>query len=508
VEELKPRPFPPGEYDVVVVGTGPGGLQTSYSLTRAGVTNHALLSADEAPAGMFRRFPIFERLISWTKPDAPFEPQSREYEAYDHNSLVADEPEARALVVGHMDRSFDVPARAEMKSAIVEFVERTGIRARYSCRWTGTRREGDRIVLETSDGEYSCRAAVFAVGMTEPWSPPLPGGEHATHYVDCRRAEDYRGKSVVIIGKHNSGFEIASGLLPWARELVLISPRPVDLSVLVHSPLRLRYLQPYEEYVRGGAGTCVVDAAIARIERNGGGLHVVADGTTRPGRLEFRADEVILATGFQAPLGDLRKLGVVTTTNDRIPSLTPFWESISAPGLFFAGNVTIGSRGLRKNGLAPSSSSVNGFRYNARLLARHLAERLGIPQPRPRLRAEEVGSLLLHELARGPELWIQKGYLARVVSVDEAEGIRDEGIVPLEHFVDGAGGPDAAAVAIEVAPDGTIFPTVYVRRRGDLAEYELDPHAALAFGGDPYRRALESLIGPLIGSAAPSAARR
>ena len=488
-----------------MVGTGPGGLQTSYCLSRAGVTNHALLSADEAPGGMFRRFPIFERLISWTKPDAPFDPQTREYEAYDHNSLIADEPEARALVPRFMDRSFDVPARAEMESGIVEFADRTGLRARYSCRWTGTRREDERLVLETTDGEYRCRAAVFAVGMTEPWAPPLPGAEHAMHYVETGPAAAYRDKRVVIIGKHNSGFELAYGLLPWARELVIVSPRPVNISVLAHSPLRVRYLQPYEEYVRGGAGTCVVDAAIARIERNGGGLRVVADGTTRPGRLEFGADEVILATGFQAPLGDLRELGVVTTTNDRVPSLTPFWESISAPGIFFAGNVTIGSRGLRKNGLAPNSSSVNGFRYNARLLARHLAERLGTPQPRPRVRADEVGSLLLHELAHAPELWIQKGYLARVVSLDETEGIRDEGIVPLEHFVDGGGGPDAAAVAIEVAPDGMIFPTVYVRRGGDLAEYELESHPALAFDGDSYRRDLESLIRPLVGSAARSA---
>ena len=68
--EAVERPFPPGEYPVVVIGSGPGGLQLSYGLRRHGV-EHAVLSADDGPGGMFLRWPFFQRLLSWTKPHAP-----------------------------------------------------------------------------------------------------------------------------------------------------------------------------------------------------------------------------------------------------------------------------------------------------------------------------------------------------------------------------------------------------------------------------------------------------
>jgi thioredoxin reductase len=495
--EVVDRPFPPGNYDVVVVGSGPGGLQTSHTLSWLGV-QHAVLSRDDTPGGMFRRFPIFERLISWTKPDAPVDRQSREYEWYDHNSLVGEEPDARGLAPNFMDRTFDVPSRAEMEAALAAFVERAGVRVRYGCSWTATRREDDgRLVLETTDGEYRCRFAVFALGVTEPWTPPIPGAEHGTHYVQTKPPGAYRDKRVVIIGKRNSGFEIGHGLLPWARQLVLVSPRPVQLETLAHSPLRLRYLQPYEEYVRGGAGTFVVDGAIEQIERSNGDRRVVAEGTTRPGRLVFDADEVILATGFKTPLQDLRDVGVATVLNDRVPAQSPFFESISAPGIFFAGNVTQGSKGMRKHGAGPNSTSVNGFRYNARVLAEHLAERLGIARKRATVEPLALVDYLLRELSCAPELWIQKNFLARAVSAGD-DGLRDEGIVPLEHFLD-SGGPDAVAAAIEMDPRAVIHPTLYLRRGGRIEEHELQPHPVHAYGGPAYVREAVSILKPLTG---------
>ena len=496
MEGLDDRPFPPGAYDVVVVGSGPGGLQTAYFLARAGI-NTAVLSRDPAPGGMFRRFPVYQRLISWTKPDAPFERGTREYEWYDHNSLLADDPAHQALVPKFMDRTFDVPAREEMEAALVAFVERTGMRVRFGCTWESTRREEDGFVLETSDGEYRCRVAVFALGMTDPWRAPIPGIEEAPHYVETRPPQAYGGKRVFIIGKRNSGFEVAQSLLPWARQIVLASPRPVQTAVLALSALRVRYLQPYDEYVRGGSGSFVLDAAIEKVERSGDGYRVHTRGTSWDGELEVEADAIIAATGFRTPLRDLPRLGVATVGDGRLPAQTPFWESVSVPGIYFAGNVTQGSPGLRKHGATGSSTAVNGFRYNARVLARHVAEtHFGIAPERPRLDRDAVVPYLLSELARAPELWIQKNYLARVVSFREGE-IGDEGIVPLAHFVD-SGGPDAVAVAVELDPEARIVPAVYVRSAGRVEDDHLSPHPLHDFERDEQRAQLAARVAPLL----------
>jgi len=470
-------------------------MQASYYLRHHGV-EHAVISRDPSPGGMFRHFPFFQRLLSWTKPYAPVPRAARWYEWYDWNSLLAVEPEARSIMPSLMDGSSSFPSRPEMERNLVTFAERAGLQIRFDCAWELTRRDGDRFVLTTTDGEYRCEAIVFAVGVAEPWVPDTPGFEHVVHYANIRPAQEYAGKRLFIVGKENSAFELANGLLPWAQRLVLASPRPAKLSVNSNSlaGIRARYVQPVEDQMLGG-GVFILNASIMRIERMGDGYRVHclrSDGGTE---LNVDADEVIAATGWTCPLRDLDDIGVARFGRSLLPSMTNYWESATVPGIYFAGTIGQGSAGMKKYGLPANSGAVHGARYNARVMVGHLAQtKFGVQPERPPIDPDRVVDFLLEEATMAPELWNQKSYLAHAVSLDGGGGLVDEGIVPLADFVDTEGGA-AAAIAVETDDTGSIHPAVYVRAEGKPAvETLLQAHPLHDFRSAENRAQLASVL--------------
>jgi len=137
---------------------------------------------------------------------------------------------------------------------------------------------------------------------------------------------------------------------------------------------------------------------------------------------------------------------------------------------------------------------VHGHRYNARVLVRHLARTIfGQELERPRLSRADLVPFLADQLTLAPELWNQRSYLARVVSLEPDDGIRDEGVSPLSHFVD-TPGPDAVAVTLEPTPEGHIYPAVYIRRKGAVEERVLDADPLNDYHGAAVQRALEEIL--------------
>ncbi|HYO41888.1 MAG TPA: NAD(P)-binding domain-containing protein [Candidatus Limnocylindrales bacterium] len=503
--DAQERPFPPGEYPVLVIGSGPGGLQVSYGLRSHGI-EHAVISADDGPGGMFLRWPFFQRLLSWTKPYAPVQRGTREYERYDWNSLLASEPDARAISAGFLDGASYFPSRPAMQRNLETFAERAAIRVRYGTRWERTRRVdgpdgGTTFVVDTTDGEYRCRVLILAVGIAQPSSPPTPGIELARHYADTREAATYAGKRIFIIGKQNSGFELATGLAPWASSITVCSPTPAKTSVQTKSlaGVRARYVQPFEDGFLG-LGVRILDASITGLTAVGDAIRVDLRRTSDGEAMCVEADEVIAATGFTCPLLDLPDLGVATFGASGLPAVTPFWESASVPGIYFAGTISQAAQGLKKHGVPAHSGAVHGHRYNSLILARHIAEtRFGRPAERPAVTPDQLVDYLLHEAANAPELWHQKAYLARVVTGGPG-GLRDEGILPLVHALDGMS-EDMVAMTVESDGQGGLYPVAYVRRAGALTEHALAPDPLLDFETHRHRAGLSAAVADLLGVA-------
>ncbi len=489
----------PGSYPVIVIGSGPGGLQTSRSLSELGI-RHAVISADPSPGGMFRHWPFFQRLLSWTKPYALAEPGTPAYERSDWNSLLSEDPVSQGLQRGLMDGTSSFPTRAEMEANLMAFADRAGIEVRTGCTWQSTRlvdeADGTRFVLQTTDGELRCAVLVVAVGVAEPWMPTMPGMELVHHYGQVRPAETYADKRVFIIGKQNSGFELATGLLPWARQLVLASPSATTLSVVTRTlvGVRARYLQPYEDAMLGG-GVTILDAAIDRVERTAdGALNVRVHRTDRDETLVLEVDEVIAATGFTTPLQDLPTLGCAVAGQSRLPVQTPWWESTTLPGVYFAGTITQGARGLRRHGVPSNSGAVHGARYNARLLARHLAStRFGVATERPVYSREAAVDHIARQLSRSPELFHQRGYLARVLMPDGSGGLVDAGTQPLAWALDA---PTSVSLSVTLEADGSgaIYPVLYARRGAATMERMLDPDVSLRYDGAEARRIIGEVV--------------
>ena len=303
------------------------------------------------------------------------------------------------------------------------------------------------------------------------------------------------------MGKANSGFELASGLLQWASPIILASPRPAQLSVNIHSlgGVRARYVQPWEDAALGG-GVFILDAAIERLEKHADGIAVYTRRSDNSEPFVAEVDEVIAATGFTTPLGDLPALGVSTFGRSGLPAMTNHYESATLPGVFFAGTITQGVSGLKKYGIPANSGAVHGHRYNARLAVDEIARRyFGMARPRPEVAPDDVVERLLESASSAPELWHQKSYLAHALSRDPDGAIRDEGIVSLAEYVD-TDGPDGAAITVETDDRGSIHPAVYVRRRGRVdADAVLDESPLTEYRSAGHRAQLRSLLGDTLG---------
>ena len=409
------------EFDYIIIGGGPAGLQLAYFLSKS-ERSYLILERASTVGAFFERFPRSRSLISFNKKFSVYsDPELRL--RWDWNSLLTDNYEFP--FTDFRDRLY--PTAEELLRYLRGFAERYRLAIRYrTAVQTVVKDSSGRFVVEDGDGNrYVARCLVIATGASRLYVPPIPGIELAEGYESVSmRPDDFAGQRVLILGKGNSAFEFAECILDRAQLIHLASPTPIRMAWKTRhaGDLRAHYtrlLDAYQLKMLHGALDCIVESIEQRPD--GKFAATVAYTHAQGERERIVYDRVVRATGFQfdaSIFGDGARPALAI--NDRFPDMTSNWESTNVPDMFFAGTLM-----QRRDYRRAATPFIDGFRYNIRTLY-HLLEQRYHDRPLPvehlALDAQSLTRSVLGRICRSSALWAQFGYLCDTIVADEEAG--------------------------------------------------------------------------------------
>ncbi|GAA4526678.1 FAD-dependent oxidoreductase [Brachybacterium paraconglomeratum] len=305
--------------DVVVIGAGQAGLSAAYHLLRRGGLEVVILDAEAGPGGAWRH--------RWDSLAMATVNGIRELPGMPVVEAAADQPSNQAVpdYFADFERRFEVPIERPVRVTLVEDDPSTDPDS-----------DGPLPLLVHSVGADGVRRppvrtrAVFnATGTwTRPFRPAYPGATsfrgRQLHTADYRRAEDFAGKRVGIIGGGISALghllEIAEvGQTFWyTRREPVFADRPfteeVGREVIAGVTERVRQGLPVRSVVSatGLAWTPELRQARRRgvLERRPMFTALTPDGVQEADGSHTPLDVLLWATGFRHELRHLRPLSL------------------------------------------------------------------------------------------------------------------------------------------------------------------------------------------------------
>lgn len=408
------------DLDYLIIGAGPAGLQLGYYLEQ-NQRDYLILERAANPGAFFEAFPRHRKLISinkvYTGKDDP-EANLR----WDWNSLLS---ESDDLLFKHYTKRY-FPQAENLVHYLADFARHFDIQIKYETDVVNVRKEGDRFVLRDADGNvYTSKRLIVATGLFKPYIPDIPGVELCENYVDHSvEPENYIDQRVLVVGKANSAFETADNLIETAAAIHICSPDSVRFAWQTHYVGHLRAVNNnfLDTYQLKSQNT-VIDATITRIEKQGQQYLVHLAYTHANGQTAVVPyDRVIFCTGFRFDDSIFdESCQPELSIRDKFPAQTSEWESVNVPDLYFAGTV-MQACDYRKT----MSGFIHGFRHNITALSNLFEKKYhGASWPFEEIEAtpEAILRRVIDRVNRSPGIFLQPGFLADVVVVDETQGV-------------------------------------------------------------------------------------
>jgi cation diffusion facilitator CzcD-associated flavoprotein CzcO len=339
------------EKDVVVIGAGQAGLSSAYFLRRSGM-DFAVLDANPAPGGAWQhRWPTLRMATVhgiFDLPGMKFAPPS------------PDEQAATAVPAyfAAFEREFGLDVHRPVTVSAV--------------------RPGDRLLVETSAGDWSARAVINATGTwTRPFWPHYPGrfAGRQLHTADYRGPAELAGKRVLVVGGGTSAVQLQLELAEVAETFWVTRRPPVfrtepftheyGRQIIAHVDERVRAGLPPESVVRATELVLTPEIAAARqrglLARRPMFDHLVPTGVAWRDGTTLDVDVILWCTGWRAALDHLTPLGL------RGPG----------GGIVMDGTRVVAEPRLHLVGYGPSASTVGANRAG-RVAVREIRQLLGV----------------------------------------------------------------------------------------------------------------------------------
>nr|XP_057906004.1 FAD-dependent oxidoreductase domain-containing protein 2 [Doryrhamphus excisus]XP_057906005.1 FAD-dependent oxidoreductase domain-containing protein 2 [Doryrhamphus excisus] len=430
-------------HEYCVLGAGPAGLQMGYFLSKA-KRDYIILERNLGPGSFFHKYPRHRKLISINKIHTGR--QNREFNLrHDWNSLLSDKPD---LLFRQVSSDFYPPADA-FPLYLSVFERELRLRVTYGVdigriRTVLSSTSRSYILTDQHSKDYKCSVLLVATGLWVPQEVDFVGSDLVEGYESIStNPEDYQNQAVLILGKGNSAFETAQGILGKASRIHMVSRSPVRLAWQTHYVGDLRavnnelidtyQLKSLDGLVEASLEQIVIirqkdegmmTSSRKSVKEEKGRLYVTlnkyiqrqseknSSDVTAEELLGYHIDNfsmrkpydrVIRCLGFRFNFSIFDSSACPPNSENargRLPRVTAWYEGYDTPGLF-----VIGAAAHSRDYRSSAGGFVHGFRYTVRAVHHVLEHRYhGALWPSTKLLTTQLLSAVLKRVgeASGP----------------------------------------------------------------------------------------------------------
>lgn len=450
--------------DYCIIGAGPSGLQMGHFLERAG-RDYIIFERDNSPGWFYKIYPRHRNLISINKRFTG--KTNKEFNLrHDWNSLISDDD---SLLMTKYSKEFFPPADT-MVQYLKDFAQKLNLKLQYDTYIikVSKNKDGSFTLKDKKKEIYNCKHLIVSTGIwVENVPSSLNGVENTVGYPNMSlNLEDYEGKTVMILGRGNSGFETATHLLPATNLIHMLSRTRLKTSWQTHyvGDLRAVNCGPIDTYqLKSLDGQLEGDLSGFSFEKYKGKIYVryktesqgvsIKDGTFGTDNIATRTgyDTVIRALGFifDRSIFDKDIRPKDAESHKKYPEIKGNYEFTSTSGMYLTG-AAAHSLDFRKS----AGGFIHGFRYTTRTLFRYLEwKNHGVEWPHVKMHIKDIMNYLIKRLNEASDIYQMFSHLVDVIVFrenDMCEYFQAVNIKMLSEFEAHTGRPFKRGIVINL----------------------------------------------------------